>query len=147
MGEIYRVPNTNEVTSVDIRYEQLISNLNPTTKNIIIGTDSHFDYLKVEQHKHTSDLLNNFITTGRIPIITQATPVTATSSTLMDNIYVNYKNNMDQILTGVLSSDISDHFPVLFFMENSPNLRILIKTRLLDEKKMYQINRSLHSVN
>ena len=52
VGEICRVPNTSEVTSVE-RYEQLISNLNPTTKNIIIGADSNFYYLKVEQHKHT----------------------------------------------------------------------------------------------
>ena len=84
-----------------------------------------------------------------IPIITQATRVT-TSSTLIDNIYVNYKNNMDQILTGVLSSDISDHFPVFIFYGKQPkpkNIYISIKTRLLDEKKMYQINRRLHSVN
>jgi len=52
VGEIYRVPNTSEVTSVEL-YEQLISNLNPTTKNIIIGTYSNVYYLKVEQHKHT----------------------------------------------------------------------------------------------
>jgi hypothetical protein len=30
-------------------------------KNIMIGTDYNFDYLKVEQHKHTSDLLNNIL--------------------------------------------------------------------------------------
>jgi hypothetical protein len=149
VGEIYRVPNTSEAISVE-RYDQLISNLNPTTKNIIIGTDSNFDYLKVEQHKHTSDLLNNFITAGMLPTITQATRVTATSSTLIDNIYVNYKDNMDQILTGIISSDISDHFPVFMFHGKQPkpnNIPIFIKTRLLDEKKMYQISRSLHSVN
>ncbi len=146
VGEIYRVPNTSEAISVE-RYDQLISNLNPTTKNIIIGTDSNFDYLKVEQHKHTSDLLNNFITAGMLPTITQATRVTATSSTLIDNIYVNYKDNMDQILTGIISSDISDHFPVFMFHGKQPkpnNIPIFIKTRLLDEKKMYQISRSLH---
>jgi len=131
VGEIYRVPNTSEAISVE-RYDQLISNLNPTTKNIIIGTDSNFDYLKVEQHKHTSDLLNNFITAGMIPTITQATRVTATSSTLIDNIYVNYKNNIDQILTGILSSDISDHLPVFMFFGKQPKLNNIpkfIKTR------------------
>ena len=66
-------------------------NLNPTTKNIIIGTGSNSDYFD----KHTSDLLNNVITAGMIPIITQATRVPATSSTLIDNIYVNYKNAID----------------------------------------------------
>ena len=104
----------------------------------------------MEQHKHTSELLNNFLTAGMIPIITQATRVTATSSTLIANIYVNLKNNMDQILTGVLSSDISDHFPVFMFYGKQPtpkNIPVFIKTKLLDEKKMYQINRSLHSVN
>jgi len=109
-------------------------NLNRTTKNIIIGTGSNSDYFD----KHTSDLLNNVITAGMIPIITQATRVTATSSTLIDNIYVNYKDNMDQILTGIISSDISDHFPVFMFHGKQPkpnNIPIFIKTRLLDEKK------------
>ena len=64
-------------------------------KNIMIGTDYNCDYLKVEQHKHSSDLLNNYITAGMIPIISQATRVPATSSTLIDNIYVNYKNAID----------------------------------------------------
>ena len=45
---------------------------------------------------------------------------------------------------------MSDHFPVFMFDGKQPkpkNIPIFIKTRLLDEKKMYQINRSLHSVN
>jgi len=98
----------------------------------------------VEQHKHTSELLNNFITAGIIPIITQATRVTATSSTLIDIIYVNYKNNMDQILTGVLSSD---HFPVFMFYGKQPKPKNIYKNKIIRRKKMYQINRSLNSVN
>ena len=77
MGEIY----IEYLTPVKL-HQLNEMNLNPTTKNTIIGTDSNFNYFD----KHTSDLLNNVITAGMIPIITQATRVTATSSTLIDNV-------------------------------------------------------------
>jgi len=149
VGEIYRVPNTSEATSVE-RYDQLLSKLSTSTKTVIIGTDANFDFLKVEQHKHTSNLLNIFIAAGMIPTITQATRVTATSSTLIDNIYVNYKNNMKQIFSGIISSDISDHFPIFMLYGKEPkpkNIPIFVKTRSLDEKKMYNIIRNLRSIN
>ena len=62
-------------------------------KNIIVGTDQNFDYLKIDNHKNTEDLLNTFMSNGLIPTITKPTCITDTSATLIDNIYVSSNTN------------------------------------------------------
>ncbi|KAK2153545.1 hypothetical protein LSH36_293g02030 [Paralvinella palmiformis] len=54
--------------------------------------DQNFDYIKIEQHKYTSDLLGNVLAYGLLSTITQPTRVTRTSSMLIDNIYMNSKS-------------------------------------------------------
>ncbi len=76
----------------------------------MIATDQNFNYLNIEQHTKTRDLLNLFISSGFIPTITNPTRITHETSSLIDNIYVKFKNPSD-ITSGVLSSDISDHLP------------------------------------
>ncbi len=57
-------------------------------------------------------MLNNFIAAGMIPTITEPTRVTPLTSTLIDNIYVNVRDTTQNIHSGIIYSDISDHFPV-----------------------------------
>ena len=59
VGEIYRVPNTNEANYLAM-YENILKNLQNYKHNIIIGTDQNFDYIKLEQHKNTDTLLGTF---------------------------------------------------------------------------------------
>lgn len=44
-------------------------------------------------------------------MITKPTRVTATTATLIDNIYTRFKHH-DTMVSGVINADISDHFPV-----------------------------------
>ena len=46
IGEIYRVTNTNESESI-LRYENILNKLTTENKDIIIGTDQNFDYIKL----------------------------------------------------------------------------------------------------
>ena len=142
VAEVYRIPNTSEVNSVQ-RYEQMLTKINNTRKDTIIGTDQNFNYFNIDQHKHTSDLLNTFFSAGMIPTITQATRITSVSSTLIDNIYVNFKDNPNSIFSGILCSDISDHFPIFMFYgkrQISKKQTLSIYTRSLDENKIKEIN-------
>ena len=50
VGEIYRVPGTNEANSVN-KYEMILSKISNTKNDILIGTDQNFDYLKFDQNK------------------------------------------------------------------------------------------------
>jgi exonuclease III len=57
IGEIYRIPNTNVQQSLE-RYESILNKLVNNDKQVIIGTDQNFDYLKIDSDQTTSDLLD-----------------------------------------------------------------------------------------
>lgn len=53
VGEIYRVPNSNEINSINM-YENIIRKLHSYKNDIIIGTDQNFDLIKIDpKQKHT----------------------------------------------------------------------------------------------
>ena len=93
VGEIYRVPNTSEITLIN-RYENITKKLSDMPQNVIIGTDQNFDYLTVNSHKNTQDLLCTFLNNGLVPTITMPTRIATTGNTnktvrtLIDNIYI-----------------------------------------------------------
>lgn len=149
VGEIYRVPNTNEQISID-RYESSITKLKELNINdIIIGTDQNFDYLKINESNSISDLLNMHISNGILPVITQPTRITHTTATLIDNLYVAL-NHFDKIESGIIVTDISDHLPIYVFVgtckKEKPNPTV-IETRDLSENKVKDIEHRLNLVN
>jgi hypothetical protein len=87
VGEVYRVPNTNEKLSIQ-RYETILQKLINLNGDVIIGTDQNFNFLDTERRGNTQDILNVFITNGFIPTITKATRICHSTSTLIDNIYI-----------------------------------------------------------
>lgn len=115
IGEIYRIPDTSEITSIE-RYERILSDISKTYKNVIIGTDQNFDYLKLHSHIKTAELFNLFLSFNLLPTITKPTRITHSSATLIDNIYVQ-KENLE-IYPAIIPCDISDHFPVICCMMN-----------------------------
>ena len=92
VGEIYRVPNTNKLESIQ-RYEALLSQLSNFNGNVIVGTDHNFNLLNIEHHGNTQQLLNTFISAVFVPTITKATRISHGSSTLIDNLYVKYNQD------------------------------------------------------
>jgi len=111
IGEIYRIPNTSSQLSIN-RYEDSITRiLNSKSHDLIIGTDQNFDYLKINEHKHTADLFNLFVSHGLIPVITRPTRITHNSATLIDNIYIKLKQN--KLKSGIITTELSDHLPIL----------------------------------
>ena len=114
-AEIYRVPGTNEQLSIS-RYEEILSKYKNTNHTeLIIGTDQNFDYLKINEHKYTSDLFDMHISHGFLPTITRPTRITHTSQTLIDNIYTNITPN-NNFTSGIILTQLSDHLPVFMFI-------------------------------
>ena len=149
VGEIYRVPNTSESDSIS-RYDTILNTLLNNKMDTMLGTDQNFDYVNIDQHKNTCELLNTFITSGFLPVITHPTRVTRTTSTLIDNIYINGKVDKYNINSAVLNCDISDHFPVCIFYgkKTQPSKqRLCITSRHLNDVKIVEITNSLGSVN
>ena len=149
VGEIYRVPNTNEVNSINM-YSQIISKLQNYKNDIIIGTDQNFDYIKIDQYKRTQDLLDTFITNGFIPTITKPTRITHNTATLIDNIYIS-TNHKPDIHSAILTFDISDHLPVItcvghdkYTTKRKPKI---IKTRHINEEVKAKISNTIKITN
>ena len=101
VGEIYRVPNTSEITSIN-RYENITKKLSEMPQNVIIDTDQNSDYLKVNSHKNTQDLLCTFLNNGLVSTIILPARIATTGNTnktvrtLIDNlyIYIQYKSRL-----------------------------------------------------
>lgn len=61
LGEIYRVPDTNESVSAE-RYDQLLVHFqdNYPGHDVLLDTDHNFDYVNVNVHQNTAKLVNVF---------------------------------------------------------------------------------------
>ena len=149
VGEVYRVPNTNEKVSID-RFESTLAKVSGENSSaIIIGTDQNFDFMKIKSHNPTALLLSTFIMAGMVPTITKPTRITHTSTTLIDNIYVK-SNKLNPVFSSVLYSDISDHLPILTcFGEDTKKKRtpLVFKTKIMNDTVMSQITNELNSID
>ena len=83
------------------------------------------------------------------PFITIPTRITHTCSSLIDNIYVNL-NRANDLISGVLSSDISDHLPIFTFVgkRSVKNTKHKYVTyRKMDDSALRNITNELNSLN
>ena len=148
IGEIYRVPGTNEADSLTY-FEQTINSLS-SYKEIVIGTDQNFDYLKYDSHKPSMDLLQLFITNGLMPTITKPTRVTHSTATLIDNIYLSTRLK-ENSTSAILCSDISDHFLVFTVTKkqtkNKMKQPLIFKHRPINLTQINEINNALEHTN
>ena len=72
--------------------------------------DINSDLLKVEENRHTNDILNHMFSSPFYPLISRPTRITSKSATLIDKIFVNSLE--DNFTSGLLLTDISDHLPI-----------------------------------
>jgi hypothetical protein len=149
VGEIYRVPDTNQILSLE-RYETILNKIEQTRLRAIIGTDQNFDYLKIDSNKVTSDLLDLYIYNNMLPMITKPTRVTQTTATLIDNIYVNHNSNCVQ--SGIMYMKLSDHFPMFCFagaakVSNKPKVPLSFKHRPISTTALNNIINELNNHN
>ncbi len=143
-----RVPGTNEELSVQ-RYETITQKLSSYHGDVMIGSDLNFNYLNVENHRKTCELLDMFISSGFVPTITLPTRITHHSSTLIDNIHVKLIQP-DELLSGIIISDISDHLPIFTVIGKPTGLKTSIKhftCRPMDAPKLESMANYLDNVD
>ena len=81
-----------------------------TNKSYILCGDFNINTINYDTHKHTKDFADTLLNAGLLPMITLPTRISASNSTLIDNIYTNIINSSTN---GVLIDDtISDHLPI-----------------------------------
>ena len=75
--------------------------------------DYNINLINVDSHGLTNEFNDIMHSGGFIPLITRPTRVTHTSATLNDNIYSNQILDRDHSLSGIMLTDITDHYPIL----------------------------------
>ena len=127
-GLFVKVMNKNSYVYLGNIYRPPIEN----SRNEIIPT-----FTLTIKHKliHT-EFLENMLAFHQYPTLTLPTRITQYRATLIDNIFSN-NGNLDSQLSGIIVSDISDHFPCVYSFTKSNKFKtpqILLNTGNLLKK-------------
>ena len=118
VGIIYR-PNSPPLASIDVFQDHLsmiLNKINLTNVPVCLMGDFNIDLIKFTSHTKTNSFLESMISAGMLPVITKPTRITDHSATLIDHVYTNMQG---KISTGILITDISDHFGTICVIETS----------------------------
>ena len=110
LGCIYRAPGSNLDLFNDklsILMEEVINNNN---KIVYICGDFNIDLIKGETHTGTKNFIDIMYGFGLFPLINKPSRITEFSQTLIDNIFTNNIETVNN--SGLLINDITDHLPV-----------------------------------
>ena len=111
IGTIYRHPegNVNEFTN---KLESTLTKITSDSKikDCIITGDINIDLIKVENQTVVEDYLSTMLTNAFMPTIILPTRVTSHTCTLIDHIFCYSKTHRNNIFSGNLFLDITDHF-------------------------------------
>ena len=130
VGVVYRPPNSNIADFNDCMHFVLEK---IACQPCYIMGDFNLDLLKHELHPPTEKFLDTMYANSLIPVINRPTRVTKDTCTLIDNIFTNDYDIIDNHFYGILQANISDHY-VLFHIR-----KIINKTKQSDEYKIVRI--------
>ena len=119
VGNCYR-PNSAPHANIDKAIEfhsSIISKLKTEYKNcpIVLLGDLNIDLLQFSTHNNTNQYLESLLSSGFLPIITFPTRIHKRSATLIDHVFTNNKSTIYE--AGILTTPLSDHFPVYYIEE------------------------------
>lgn len=147
IGCVYRPPNT-DLSLFNDEILKILSILGQNSKKLaFIMGDFNLDLLHSDSHLQTGEFLNNFLSYSFLPSIQHPTRITETSATLLDNIFTN--NIRYKMKTGIVYSDISDHFPVIMHVHFNlkKNKPILCCRRFYNEDSIENFKYALGNEN
>lgn len=112
VGVIYRPPDT-DMSKFNEEYDLLSRNISTTIKTLILAGDFNVNLLNCNSHEESDKFLETTYAHFIHPTITKPTRFCSTTSTLIDNIFVN--DISSESLSGIIVSDVSDHLPVFLY--------------------------------
>ena len=118
IGVVYRPPNQD----MDI-FNEIISEMLETIRKeeklyYLLG-DCNMNILTYESHRLTGDAVDVLSSYLFLPLITRPTRITASSATLIENIFKNHTENLDHSTQGLLVTDVSGHYPIFHINKRS----------------------------
>ena len=74
--------------------------------------DFNINLLNSSSHSHTNEFVNTMFSSSFSPLINRPTRISDSTATLIDNIFTNHHGGSGEYLSGILPTDISDHFTI-----------------------------------
>ena len=102
------------------KFKQIFKNylLQHKNKRLYITGDFNLNLLQHTKDNNTNQFVHTLLQNNLIPVIQNPPRVTLINiETLIDNLFTNDFNNC-KINSGIIKTDISDHFPIFFILNN-----------------------------
>ena len=122
--------------------------INPKYNKCIIGLDHNLDLLKQSVHSKTQEFLECILDHNLLPTITKPTRISKTSATLIDNILISNKLQLNYESL-IIVDDLSDHLPCLVKLKNfkPTGTKNFILKRKINNKAVQKINEDLSKID
>ena len=119
IGVVYRHPeySVDQLSNFSNSLEKILQNFSNSKIDFFITGDFNIDLGSLNSNRVFRNYADNLISYSIKCAINKPTRITETSKTLLDHLYTNNHNRL--IFSGIIISDISDHFPIFAFICNS----------------------------
>ena len=109
---VYRPPG-GDLKVFENYFQSILSHNSIRNKNVILAGDFNINVLDFEQNNKVQNFVNLMFQFGLVPTINKPTRVTNKTISAIDHIIINsiYSNDFK---TGIIKTDISDHFPIIY---------------------------------
>ena len=107
IGTIYKPPSNN-YDDFETLLNSILQQIDKEKKTCILMGDFNIDLLKYEHNNDTNRFIHQMYSSHFYPVINKPTRITASTATIIDNIFINDIN----CINGILINDLSDHLPV-----------------------------------
>ena len=148
LGVIYR-PLGSDVNQFNDITNDILERVRHERKLCYLLGDYSIDLLKHGTHKPTSEFLDMLYGKSFYNLIIRPTCNTQTSATLIDNIFTNDMNINVGKVSGVLTTAITDHYPIFHIIktDKSFNEEEFIWTRKYNNENREMFITSIRAVN
>ena len=140
VGIIYK-PEYVDYNDFMSQLERTLLIITRENKRCYIMGDFNLDLLKCDTRPKVNDFLNLFYSNNFFPCIDRPTRIVINenspsgySISLIDNIFTN--DTLQKIQSGVMITDLSDHFPVFSFSTNSSNHHPKSDPQFIDRRQL-----------
>ena len=124
---------------------ECMNKIKSAKKSVYLLGDFNVNLLNSDKHLPSQEFIDTLFSHAFLPSITKPTRVTNTSATLIDNIFGNDFTNDVNTFSGILYTDISDHFPI-FHIDHSYCLKStenVLKRRMYSHENINNFSTSL----
>ena len=141
----YRPPSRN-LKKFKTHLKTFLNKIHKLKKHIYLVGDFNINLINYASNNNAKNFINTLLQNNFIPTINKSTRITNRSSTLLDNIITNNFHN-NPLYTGIIQTDLSDHFPTFLatnnLLSNNISSKSTIIRRQINENSLKQFKNCL----